>query len=75
MIYSKWLAPSIFALAGLLSFPGTAAQADIASMLAANLTKGESWRSFMVDAPAGSIHQEELVFANHEDGSLPKTRG
>jgi len=75
MIYSKWLAPSIFALAGLLSFPGTAAQADIASMLAANLTRGESWRSFMVDAPAGSIHQEELVFANHEDGSLPKTRG
>jgi hypothetical protein len=55
---SKLLAPSLFALAGLLSFPADLAEADIASMLSANLTKGESWRSFMVDAPAGSIHKE-----------------
>lgn len=75
MIYSKWLAPSIFALAGILGFPNAAAQADIASMIASNLTKGESWRSFMVEAPAGSIHQEELVFANHDGDSLARTQG
>jgi spore germination cell wall hydrolase CwlJ-like protein len=75
MISSKWLAPSIFALVGILGFPNVAAQADIAAMIAGDLTKGESWRSFMVDAPAGSIHQEELVFANHDGGDLAKTRG
>lgn len=72
---SKWLAPSLFAVAGLLSFPASLAEADIASMLAANLTKGESWRSFMVDAPAGSIHKEELVFAQPEKQLTGKTRG
>ena len=75
MIYSKWLAPSIFAAAGLLMFPNSAAQADIASMISANLAKGESWRSFMVEAPAGSIHQEELVFANPQEALGQKTRG
>jgi spore germination cell wall hydrolase CwlJ-like protein len=65
----------MFALAGLLSFPANLAEADIASMLSANLDKGESWRSFMVAAPAGSIHQEELVFAQADKRLTAKTRG
>lgn len=44
-------------------------------MLGANLKKGESWRSFMVDAPAGSIHKEELVFAQADQKLTAKTRG
>lgn len=72
---SKLLAPSLFALAGLISFPANLAEADIASMLSANLNKGESWRSFMVDAPAGSIHKEELVFAQLDKKMTAKTRG
>ena len=75
VLSSKWLAPSLFALAGLLSFPANLAEADIASMLSANLEKGESWRSFMVDAPAGSIHKEELVFAQPDQQLTVKTRG
>jgi spore germination cell wall hydrolase CwlJ-like protein len=59
----------------LLCLPADLAEADIASMLAANLTKGESWRSFMVDAPAGSIHKEELVFAQADTRLTTKTRG
>lgn len=75
VLSSKWLAPSLFALAGLLFFPAALAEADIASMLSANLEKGESWRSFMVDAPAGSIHKEELVFAQPDRQLTAKTRG
>lgn len=75
VLSSKWLAPSLFALAGLLSFPANLAEADIASMLSANLEKGESWRSFMVDAPAGSIHKEELVFAQPDQQLTARTRG
>lgn len=66
VLTSRWLAPSLFALAGLLAFPASLAEADIASMLAARLNAGESWRSFMVDAPAGSIHKEELVFGQSD---------
>lgn len=75
MMYSTLLAPTIFALSGLLGFPGTVAKGDIASMIAENLAEGQSWRSFVVEAPAGSIHQEELVFANHDGGKPGKTRG
>ncbi|MGV3548224.1 cell wall hydrolase [Rhizobium sp.] len=71
---SKWLAPSLFALAGLLTSPASLAEADIASMLAANLEKGESWRSFMTDAPVGSIHKEELVFGQPDKELAEKTR-
>ena len=72
---SNFFAPSLFALAGLLSLPADLAEADIASLLSANLNKGESWRSFMVDAPAGSIHREELVFAQPDEQLTAKTRG
>jgi spore germination cell wall hydrolase CwlJ-like protein len=75
VLSSKWLAPSLFALAGLMTSPATIAEADIASMLTQNLEKGESWRSFMVDAPAGSIHKEELVFAQPDKELSAKTRG
>ena len=37
VLTSRWLAPSLFALAGLLAFPASLAEADIASMLAARL--------------------------------------
>jgi spore germination cell wall hydrolase CwlJ-like protein len=74
-VSSKLLAPSIFALAGILFFPASLAEGDIASLLSANLTKGESWRSFIVDAPAGSIHKEELVFAQPDAQLTAKTRG
>lgn len=74
ILSSKWLAPSLFALAGLLSSPANLAEADIASMLSANLEKGESWRSFMVDAPVGSIHKEELVFGQPDKQLAAKTR-
>ncbi|MBX9456699.1 MAG: cell wall hydrolase [Rhizobium sp.] len=44
-------------------------------MLAANLSRGESWRSFIVEAPAGSIHKEELVFAQPDAQLTARTRG
>lgn len=74
VLKSKWLAPSLFALAALLSSPASLADGDIAAMLADNLKNGESWRSFMVDAPAGSIHKEELVFAQPDAQLTAKTR-
>lgn len=75
VLSSKWLPPSLFALAALLVFPANLAEADIPSMLARKLNAGESWRSFMVDAPAGSIHQEELVFGQTDQQLTGKTRG
>ncbi len=75
VLSSRWLAPSIFALAGLFAAPVDLAEADIASMLSQKLTAGESWRSFMVDAPAGSIHAEELVFGQPDTQLSAKTRG
>lgn len=75
VLSSKWLAPCLFALAGLLSSPAALAEADVASMLSSKLNAGESWRSFMVDAPAGSIHKEELVFGQLDRSLAAKTRG
>lgn len=75
VLSSKWLAPSLFALAGLISSPATLAEADVASVLASKLSGGESWRSFMVDAPAGSIHKEELIFGQLDTQLASNTRG
>jgi spore germination cell wall hydrolase CwlJ-like protein len=73
---SRFAAPGLFALAGLVSQPSVVAHADIGSLLLGRASDKDSWRSFAVAAPAGSIHQEELVFS---DAKLPrseqKTRG
>jgi spore germination cell wall hydrolase CwlJ-like protein len=74
MRISRWATPSVFALAGLICLPSVPAEADISSLMSAR--NGESWRNYMVNAAAGSIHSEELVFSNVEkSGFSPATRG
>ena len=73
---SKYAAPAIFALAGLIFLPSVAAEADVASLLSARNGDKDTWRNYMVPAAAGSIHNEELVFKNiKKSGFDPATRG
>lgn len=73
---SNWATPAIFAVAGTFLFPTLAAQADVSAMLSGRMSGAESWRQYMVDAAAGSIHSEELVFAQPSDGPFnPAGRG
>ncbi|MDB5522726.1 MAG: putative cell wall hydrolase protein involved in spore germination [Rhizobium sp.] len=76
---SKWAAPGIFALAGLVFLPTVPAEADISTLLASRSGDAESWRNYMVSSAAGSIHNEELVFktdkARDKAGFNPATRG
>jgi spore germination cell wall hydrolase CwlJ-like protein len=73
---SKWMAPGVFALAGLVLLPTVPAEADIASLLMVRSGKDQSWRNYMIGAAAGSIHNEELVFANIGKTPFnPATRG
>jgi spore germination cell wall hydrolase CwlJ-like protein len=73
---SKWTAPAVFALAGLMSLPTVPADADVASLLSSRTGDRQAWRNFMVEAAAGSIHKEELVFKNvDKDGFNPASRG
>ena len=73
---SDWATPAIFAVAGIFVFPNTAAQADVSAMLSNKMSGDETWRQYMVDAAAGSIHSEELVFGKPADGKFsPAGRG
>lgn len=73
---SQYLAPGVFALIGLVFLPTVPAEADISSLLSGRVSERESWRNYMVNAAAGSIHNEELVFANlDKTGFNPATRG
>jgi spore germination cell wall hydrolase CwlJ-like protein len=73
---SKWTAPAVFALAGLISLPTVPADADVGSLLSSRVGERDAWRNFMVEAAAGSIHKEELVFKNTEKaGFNPANRG
>jgi len=73
---ANWTAPAVFALAGLIFLPTTAADADVASLLTTKAGDAHGWRSFMVSAAAGSIHSEELVFKDAGKTDFdPSTRG
>jgi spore germination cell wall hydrolase CwlJ-like protein len=73
---SKWAAPTVFALAGVFIFPNIAAQADVSAMLSSKTAGTQSWRQYMVSAAAGSIHSEELIFAQPAKGQFnPAGRG
>ena len=73
---SKWAAPAIFALAGLVCLPSVPAEADVSSLLSLRTGEQQSWRNYMVSAAAGSIHSEELVFKNPaKTGFDPASRG
>ena len=71
---SSWMAPGLFALTGLVLLPSVPAEADISSLFSQR--SDQSWRNFMVKAPAGSIHTEELVFSDVAGtGFHPASRG
>lgn len=73
---SKWTAPAVFALTGLIFLPTIPADADVTSLLSTKSGDRNAWRSFMVEAAAGSIHKEELVFKNADKaGFTPASRG
>jgi len=76
MKIANWTAPAVFALSGLFALPSAPADADVASLLSTRATATASWRAYMVNAPAGSIHNEELVFKNVDKASFdPASRG
>ncbi len=73
---STWTAPAVFALAGMILLPSVPADADVSSLLSTKAGDRNAWRSFMVEAPAGSIHKEELVFKDTDKaGFTPASRG
>jgi spore germination cell wall hydrolase CwlJ-like protein len=73
---SKWTAPAVFALTGLIFIPTVPADADVASVLSTKAGDRNAWRSFMVPAAAGSIHKEELVFKDIDKADFtPASRG
>ncbi|WP_210341639.1 cell wall hydrolase [Rhizobium setariae] len=67
---SKWATPAIFALAGIIIFPGIPAEADVTSLMSDGAASSQSWRNYMVSAAAGSIHSEELVFAGSRNAGF-----
>jgi spore germination cell wall hydrolase CwlJ-like protein len=76
MAGSKWIAPTAFALCGLFAFPSLAEKADISALFAGNGSESQTWRNFMVASAAGSIHSEELVFADPmATSAIPLGRG
>lgn len=56
--------PIVLGIFGFVATPGIAAQADIASLFVGNASGKTSWRNYIVEAGAGSIHQSEMVFAD-----------
>lgn len=56
--------PMIFAAAIYLFNPTTVAFQDMASLVAASDQGENRWTAFMVQAPAGSVHQAEMPFVD-----------
>jgi spore germination cell wall hydrolase CwlJ-like protein len=70
------MTPLIFAITGLIVFPDMAAEADVTSVMSSTSSQADNWRNYMVRAAAGSIHSEELVFADANAGEqLTNGRG
>jgi spore germination cell wall hydrolase CwlJ-like protein len=66
----NWTSPGVFGLAAWLTFPSSAAHADLAGLLAGLDRGGNNWRMVMTDSPAGSIQEAELAFGGTATGSL-----
>ena len=58
----KWSGPGLLAAVFFLSNPTTIAMQDISGLLTGADSGGSRWRTFLVGAAPGSIHQAELAF-------------
>ncbi|WP_419913658.1 hypothetical protein [Hoeflea sp.] len=59
-----WTTPVAFGVLGLFLSTSSTAFSDMASVVTGAAGGGERWQTYLVDAPAGSIHDAELVFTD-----------
>ncbi len=58
----RWCAPVLFGAAAFFVSTSTIAYSDMASLMSGAQSGKARWQTYLVDAPAGSIHSVEMAF-------------
>ena len=63
-VESRWSAPVTFGVLAFFLSTSTTGYSDIASLISGANSGETRWQTYLEDAPAGSIHAAEIVFAD-----------